>query len=327
MFNVRNKIYVTTGLEVDLVYNRVIVVDPGFDEVVFDIQADPLDSTSVGLLFKATSLDILITEQFNDSWSDFYDFLVGEEKLYIVTNEDDYTKLYARILLEMQDTYGIAGGHLDELLEYQRLKEFLMGDRLPAFKAMYDTVLATETPEGNLFSSTDAISLPAEMAYAFYKWGYITKDLADAKIATLAPLLLQGQVQNIMGGFKSALGKSTAVLQAYLNDNTIDTVDDIIAAVDSNPILRKGVLEGSNFDLTDAAELAEVVTLCELIIDNDFDYDANPAVDKAEFQLFVDLFNTGDVDIIDAAKYNFMATGFAESRSNKFNSVLMMNVD
>lgn len=326
MFNIYKKIYVTTTKEVDLIHNRVIVLHDQFKDVVFDQLASPHDITQQGLIYNSPMFEKLLQDYFSNDLSNFYNWLNTQEKLKIACSQSQYMKLLCYILLELQTTFNITDNHIRYILDNHKFNQFLHNHgELLDLKGTMQYIRKQYKICGNLYTKNDVSILPFEIVYALYKWKYITKTAANKKIKIIAPLLLQGQLQDLFESVKVAISKSPIVLQKFCKNPKIKTIDQRIKAINNNPILTKALLKNSKFDLTNKQELDSVVELSHIVIDNDLDFDLQPETEKAELQFFYDLYTTCDITIIEKAKYNFLSTGFIQSKSSKFDSSLIIN--
>ena len=105
-------------------------------------------------------------------------------------------------------------------------------------------------------------------------------------------------------------------------DPSITSVDDIIKAIFTNPLLTK--LFCNEVYTVEDVDLPDVKRLCSIIIAKDFDFDSQPEVDQQELDFFFDLYEQKDIDVIETAKFNFLSTGMVASRQAKFNTGLIM---
>jgi len=338
MFNIKKKIYVVQNSElVDLMYERSIIMHPDFRGVsVPTFEGIEDDVTARGVVFVESSLNDAIENVFGGDWQKFHDFLLREEDLQIVVSEHDYVKLFKMVQSELSKTFGVSNANLKKMRDAQILKDYMSGNALMStfcktggFEQVYN---ATEyTALGKLYGNI--FELPFEVAYVLYKWGNISELQVNVKIAALAEGLLLGQIHNLVESAKVALGASPALLQQFLDDDTIESVDDIMSAIEGNALLKElfrhecvGGHHGDiPFDLTNADTIAELKRFCYAAIDNELDYDSQPDVDKAEIDFFFDLNEKKDVAVLENAKYNFISTGLISSKAEKFNSILLMS--
>ena len=326
MFNVKQKIYVTNDHEVDFVIDRAVLMHADYTDVVFEFWADPDDITSKGLVGKGDTFEDILVNLFNNSIEGFFNWLNAEEDLFLVTDIVNYTKLYSIYLLELQETFGITDAHLDVMIDCQRIKDYFRGNDLIDFASVFDATKASHVPVGTLFTADDVSALPFEVVFALYKWGYITKAVATPKVAIISERLLEGQVHSLLESVKVILGNSPTILNEFVGGTSIVTIEDMIAAIEGDNLLRTAFRGDCLFNYADPAERAEVMRLCEIAINNEMDFDARPDVDLQEIQMFERLYVDQDIDIIDEARENFVKTGFIASRNNKFNGLLMMKV-
>lgn len=328
MFNIKKKIYAIHNSEfVDLMYERSIIAHPRYKGVSVPTYAGIEDDiTMPGVVFVETSLDEMIENRFDNDWEKFYDFLLKEEDLQIIVSEHDYVRLYKMVQLELQKTYGISDENLLKMRDLQILKDYTTGP-LPtttfcATGSFEQVFQATSfTPTGKLYGNIS--ELPFEVAYVMYKWGNISEAQVNVKVAALAEGLLEGQIRSLMDNARTLLGSSPAWLQAYLDDDTIDSVSKVMAEIDANELL-KSLMRHESVDLSDSQIIAEVKKVCYAVIENELDFDSQPEVDKEELDFFFDLNETKSVETLDKARYNFIATGMVSTKAEKFNSMLMM---
>lgn len=332
MFNIKKRIYAIHDTErAELVRERSIIVHPRFrgaSASTFDGIEE--DVTMRGVVFVEKSIEDMMNNRFDGEWEKFYDFLNREEDLQIVVSEHDYILLFKMVQMELQKTYGILEPNMKDMRDAQVLKDYMAGNAamsLVCSTGGFETVYqAMEfTPTGKLYGNIH--ELPFEVAYALYKWGSISKTQANAKLAAIADNLFLGQVQQCVDDARFLLGVSPAVLRQYLSDDSITTISDIMAAIEGNELLAKLLRDdGMNFDLSDEAVIDDLAAFCYAVIDNDLDYDASPEADREEFNHFLRLVKEKDVDAIEGAKYNFIATGLVASKAEKFNSILLLHV-
>lgn len=337
MFNVKKKIYVAHEDElIDMMYERFVVLGDRYETNEFVSFDDTrINTQQTGCVFRYDDLDQMIEQEFDGKVEGFYKFLEKEQNLTIVVTEPDYAKLYAWMCKELIASYNMKEGKAVRMLTTQRIKDFLSSNGpisefcagsisgVSAFENIWKDEFDAYKPTRKLFGVVH--ELPFEVAYALYKWGNITKTQANTKINVMARHLLEGQIHNLIESAKLAMYQLPDIVVRYLNNEDIQTVDDMILAIKTHDFLSRVFTENLDIDLQNADDLAEIKKLCNIIIDLDMDYDSQPEIDRAELQFYFDLYDKKDIDIIDNAKFNFLSTGTVASKNVKFNSALVMS--
>lgn len=338
MFNIKKKIYVAHENElVELMQERCIILHPRH-ESLYEIPDATDDKTQRGVVGSWPNYDAMLTMKFESNVKNFFDFLETEEDLMIVVTELDYARLYAEVLMELKQDYGIIDANIDKMLEHQRLKDFFQGPSVlrafcyaseatpSAFEQKFRKVADSYVPTAKLYRNIS--ELPFEVIYAMYKWGNISRVQANVKIAAIAEALFKGQIENVIEQGKVAVASDPTILQEYTGDNTISSIDEIIRTIFGDGFLQKVfcyTAPGEELDLSDGTNLTDIKNLCAIIIAKDLDFDSQPAVDQQEFDFFADLYEQQDIDVIDNAKFNFISTGTVATKQQKFNASLIMS--
>ena len=337
MFNIKKKIYVAHADEyIDLMYERSLVLHKKFPSLdSFDRTNE--DTSLKGAIGAFSNLNELLILKFEGDIKKFHEFLNVEEDLLIIADADDYGTLYAHMLLELQNDFGVSDENIKKMIDNQRLKDFFQGSETmrkfmyaqnandSSLERVINKVKASYQPTGQMFRAIS--QLPFEVIYAMYKWGNITKTQANGKISEIAGPLLIGQIHNIIEQAKVAVGSDLTIMADYMEQD-IRSVDDVIKVIFNYPLLTKlfctkedGVVD---VDLSNANDLADIKRLCSIIIDKDMDFDSQPEVDQQELDFFFELYEKQDIDVIDSAKFNFISTGMIATKQEKFNTGLIM---
>ncbi len=337
MFCIKKKIYVVHEDElVDLMYERNIVLHShhkgliGFDDSQTNKQRK-------GTLGAFNNYDEMLKTRFHGDPRKFHKFLNLEEDLIIVAKKNDYARIYAEMLMELEFDFGVSRVNLGKMLDQQRLKDFFQGSkemrkfcyaqkaRDSAFDRVVKKVKKEYTPTGEMFRNV--VQLPIEVSYALYKWGYLSEKQVNAKLETIVKPLLESEIDIILDSGRQAISNSPEILQRYMDDEEIKKVDDMIKVIFSDPFLTKVFCgDQTDIDLEDADEVAKVKKLCEIIIEKYEEFELQPEVDKQELDFFFELYEKKDVGVIDKAKVNLINTGMVATRQGKFNTGLIMAV-
>jgi len=338
MFNIKKKIYVVHEDEkIDMMYERYIVLHSRFKSMTkFEGAED--DISIKGVVFNYNNIDEMLKVRFDDNVKNFHDVLNKEENLLIIANTNDYARLYMEMQMELKQDFGISEEKLKYMRDTQRMKDFFLGSLSmrnfclalkpndSAFERVCDKVKTSYIPTTKLFRSLP--ELPFEIIYAMYKWGNISKTQANVKIAEIAGPLLLGQIHNTVEQCKIILPVVPEIMQEFMDDDSITSVDDIIKTIYDDNLLTRLFCHSyagfGNINLDDNAEMDLIKKLCSIIILNDMDFDSQPEIDQQEIDFFFELYEKKDIDVIDNAKFNFISTGMVASRQQKFNVGLIM---
>jgi hypothetical protein len=325
MYNINKKVYVAVMPEVELEACRSLIISTEFQNISFPSGVgDPADVTAIGVVYNCPTIDVLVATKFANSYTTFFNWLLNEEKLIIVADRYSYERLFCIMMVELKETFGVTDVDITKIHEAQSFKEYMTWGDYTDYDAaltLFDSV--GYVPTGELYNdSLDNYAF--ELVYALNRWGYVTDEQANSKLATITETMLQGHVVDIINNARVRLSETGEALDTFIGSGTITSLAEMKDAIVNNDILRIAFRSGCFFDYSDSAVLADVQRLCDIIIDSDLDTDSDPVVEKANLQLLIDLYNAPDITVIEPNKYQIICTGALARRSTKFNYPLIL---
>jgi len=326
MFNIRNSIYVTYPEDVHVLSgeHRTVVLTPSDTPIDEMIRADANNPNAKGVVMQFNSYLEMIALEFNGSDTDFYNWLSTETKLWIVVSrDDDYARLFAMMLIELQVRYAISEEHMTELLSIQQLKNYFVGRPVT-----YDIGDAYRLLKPGLYTAVGGLvdnpqDLPLEYVLYLYKNGYIEKSIADTKVSAIATPMLRGLVHAVTLNIRNDMAIDRKVLATFLGADSLDSIGEAIAAIENNALLRALFFNPKSLDFNDPVLLERIKDWTRLCVTNDIDYPEEHPRHLYEHDLFYRLFETSDVDLVINNIIPFSQHDFISGAGQKFNTLLL----
>ena len=329
MFNIKKSIYISYPEDVSYQSGdyRVILLWQGAkqDAKMMNIPfANKQNPNEKGIVYAYDNFLEFLSKEFEGTAEKFYSWLANEKKLYILTQRDeDYARLYAMYLIELQYAYKISDEHTHELLDSQRLKDYFTG------RPMSYTVTdgwrflgnGAYPAKGGLVDNPDEISF--EIVVYLYHRGYITKEVGDQKIASISLIMLQGLIEAATYNIRNDLAISRKVLKEYLNNDTIDSVGEALMVIDNDPLIRNMFFNINSIDLNDPVVLKKVKHWTTICVNSELDYPEERPRHKYEHDLFYEIFETNDIDTVIENIMPFAQHQFIGERRGKFNDIIL----
>lgn len=329
MFNIRNSIYVTYPEDVQILSgeHRVISLVPNDSPVHQTSTADKSDPLAKGVVMQYNSYLEMIALGFSGKDSEFFRWLSGETKLWIVVSrDDDYARLFTMMLLELAATYSVSDEHINELLNLQRLKNYFVGR-----PTTYDIGDAFRLLSKGLYVACGGLldnpqDLPLEYVLYLYNNGYIDKSVANAKVSAISKPMLLGLIRAVTQNIQNDIAIDRKAIAAFLGKPTIDTIGEAIVAIDQDPLLRALFFQPKSLDINDAELLERIKVWTRLCVENDVDYPEEHPRHLYEHDVFYELFETNDVDLVIDNIIPFAQHDFISGSGQKFNTILLTSL-
>lgn len=321
MFNIKRQIYVAYKEDVELHSEaRIIYICKGAsDEIEVTASAD---SAEPGIVGAYESYGAMMASYGGDE-AKFYDFLAKEQRLWIAVEKDeDYDRLFAQYLRELQHTYGISNNHIHELLGFQKVKNFFTERPIDRdLEEIYSLVQRMYTPKGNLVTKVEELAL--EVVIYLYKKGYVSREDANAKLRTLTEGMLKGYISTATSHVQDDLCVDRKVLQEYTGKKSINSIDKAVKAILNDRMLYDAFFHPEFLDLYNQDVFNKVIRLAEICIDHELDYPDEAARHKGELELFVQMFRTPDIDLALKNVLVVFDNTFIKRRGQKFNKLMI----
>lgn len=329
MFNIRNSIYVTYPEDVRLIpgEHRVINLTPNDMPIDLDSRAEKTNPHSSGVVMQYNGYLEMVAIEFNGKDREFFDWLSNETKLWIVVSrDDDYARLFTMMVLELQAMYSITDEHVEELLEIQRLKNYFVGrptsyDIGDAYRLLRNGLYM---PVGGLVDHPQ--DLPLEYILYMYHHQYIDKSIANAKISAISKPMLQGLINSVTQSIRNDIAIERVAIATFLGMPSIDTIGEAITAIDNDPLLRALFFNPKSLDLNNSELLERIKQWTRICVENDIDYPEEQPRHLYEHDVFYELFETNDVDLVIDNIIPFAQHDFISGSGQKFNTLLLTSL-
>lgn len=329
MFNIKKGIYVSYPEDVATMSDksRMVLLTPNATIAGQDSVASADNPAESGVVFQYNSYLEMIALQFDGSDRKFYDWLQNESKVWIVVSrDDDYARLFAMVMIELRERYALSDGHVEELINVHKLKNFFVGrpsdyDIADAFRLLGN---GTYKPVGGLVDNPQDLSL--EYVLYMYKHGYVSKEVGDQKVSTISQPMLRGLISSVTTSIRNDMAIDRIVLKKFLNTPNIDSIGEAVTAIKNDPLLFAMFFKPKSIDLNDSGTLDRCLQWTRLCIEHEVDYPEEHARQLYEHDLFYKLFETNDVDLVLNNIIPFTAhdfVGFVGSNGQKFNIILL----
>ena len=239
MFNMWKRTYVHTLGQRSIYDAQVIVAESGMWNTLIP---DTMFKEGGKLVYQEPSIDALVNEKFSGQYSNLMVELAAdsEQKWSIVVQHDDYYKLLAHYLVELQFTYKISDDDLRLLaftymynnFYYSGDQQFVSGFVGQTFQRTMNNVFLTYKPVGALAAMKPA-DLPTEIGYFLVKRGIVKEDLLEPKFVNAAKMVVSRLRQVHLNDFSEWLILDTRYfLNALKDPNTPEITADEFSFTD-----------------------------------------------------------------------------------------------
>lgn len=325
MFNIRNKIYVSYPEDITIPSGeyRVISLVPGSPPTDQSNMADPRNPLDLGVVYEYTNFLEFVNAEFGGNIESLFSWLNTESSIWIVVGrDDDYARLFAMMLIELREQYQLSRAHTLELLHIHKLKNFFTGrpsscDIIEAFQVI-DTVYQ---PVGGLVD--DPSVLPLEYVLYLHKHGYLDKVTADQKISSISKELLGGFVRVVTTNIRDNVANNQSMIREFTGIDNIISTEAAIVAIQNDQLLNTLFFSPHSLDFDNPTTLSRIREWTRLCVENEVLYPEERERQLYEHNLFYQLVDENDVDLVINNIIPFTQYGFIDSRGQKFNVLLL----
>lgn len=229
MFNLWKRTYVHQMSQRNIFETKAVIADKEWAGVIF-----PSTMFAGGeLVHQEQTIDAVITKYYDGQVANFFNALIGdsEAKWSIVVSHDDYYKLLAYFLKELQHTYQftdaelhmIAYSYLYNNFYYSGDQSFVDGFIGQAHLDIIKEVFATYEPTG-ILAPLDPVDLPTEIGYFLANRDYVEEAKLAANFDTVAKLVVNRLWQVHFNDFSEWLILDTPHFLNMLKSDATPTV-------------------------------------------------------------------------------------------------------
>lgn len=239
MFNMWKRTYVHTFNQRNIYDANVLLADQSLWTTLFP---ETMFRDGGQIVQQEPSIDALVNDVYSGQYSNLLVELASdsEKKWSIVVQHDDYYKLLAHYLVELQFTYKFSDEDLQLLaftymynnFYYSGDQQFVNGFVSQTFQRTMKNVFLTYKPVGALAAMKPA-DLPTEIGYFLAKRDLVTEDLLKPKFVNAAKMVIARLRQVHLNDFSEWLILDTRYfLNALKDPNTPEIVADEFSFTD-----------------------------------------------------------------------------------------------
>lgn len=229
MFNLWKRTYVHQMSQRNIFDTKAVIADKEWAGVIFP----PTMFAGGELVRQEQSINAVITKYYDGQVADFFSALIGDSdsKWSIVVGHDDYYKLLAYFLKELQHTYGftdaelhmIAYSYLYNNFYYSGDQSFVDGFIGQTHLDIVKEVFATYEPTG-ILAPLEPVDLPTEIGYFLANRGYVEEAKLADNFSTVAKLVVNRLWQVHFNDFSEWLILDTPHFLNMLKSDATPTV-------------------------------------------------------------------------------------------------------